>query len=216
MQRADGQNSNENQLQNFSYELKQRNFREGYQTLTEDQIAGSPYLNRQFTESVIVRTDHSVLKNISLRYNIFANRMEFKEKETVLYIPDPYTISRIQIGNQIFVYALYMTSKTVKASYFQLLTEGNYQLLKMYKVTFKNSDVKADIHDSPRFENQEPSYYFRYRDGMAHLISSQKELIKILQPVHEEVIDYIRSNKINARNQSQLIDLMNFTEKVMK
>ncbi len=212
---VNGQDSHVDKLKDIGYTIKKNNFIEGNKTLTEDQIAGSPYLNRQFTKSLIIKEDQSEIRDIPLRYNIFSNRMEFKQNGTVLYIADAYAIKRIILGDKVFVYARYMTSRNIKASYFQCLTEGKYQLLKMYKIAFKSSDNKADNPKSNRFENEPPNYYFRYRNGMSHLIKSQKELIKILQPIPDEIVNYIREKKINPKNEQQLIDLMNYADKVM-
>jgi hypothetical protein len=42
------------------------------------------------------------------------------------------------------------------------------------------------------------------------LVYSQKTLIKVLQPIPQNVIDYIKSNKINTKDENQLIDLMKY------
>ena len=66
--------------------------------------------------------------------------------------------------------------------------------------------------DSMRFEQTEPLYYLRYGKGIAHLAYSQKTLIKTLQPIQQNIVNYIKSNKINTKNEAKLIDLMNFID----
>lgn len=198
--------------------IKQQRFNQERKYLKEEQIAGSPYLDRQFISGLIIKTNNTEFRDIPLRYNIFNNTMEFKQKETILDIADPQTISRIILDNRVFVYAPYKAGKKIRLSYFQLLTEGKFQLLKMYKVAFKGSGEKLMVGDesnSNRFERLLPAYYLRYRNGMAHLIDSQKELIKILQPIPQEVIDFIQANSINTKNEKQLIDLIEYTNKIV-
>jgi hypothetical protein len=68
-------------------------------------------------------------------------------------------------------------------------------------------------NDFSSYENATPYYYLRYGDGMANLIDSQKKLIKILQPIPQEVIDYILKNNIKASDERELIDLMEYINK---
>lgn len=182
--------------------INQNDFNQGTKIINEDQIGGSPYLDKEFKSALIIKTDHTEIKDIFLRYNILKNTMEFKQKETVLFIADPVTISRIIFDNTIFVYCLYKDSKKVRLSYFQLITEGKYQLLKKYNTVFRASDGKTDT--PARFENIQPDYYLRYRDGMAHKIRSRKELIKLIQPISQEVIDYLQQKRINIQNEEEL------------
>lgn len=179
--------------------------------LSEKDIAGSPYLDKQFHESTIIKTNGVKIKDMPLRFNIYNNNMEFKKDGQVFAIAFPSEIQRINMSGKIFIYARYMTPKNVSFGFFQVLYEGDYQLLKKDHANLKTPD-KTNPDDSLRFVKDDPSYYLRYKDGMAHLINSQKALIKRLQPVSQEIIDYIKSNKINTKNEKQLIDLMQFIE----
>ena len=122
-------------------------------------------------------------------------------------------IKRIILGDKVFVYAPYNESKRIRLSYFQLLNEGKYQLLKMYKVVSDGTAENPMANDYSSYEKATPYYYLRYGDGMANLIISQKKLIKILNPVPQEVIDYIMKNNIKATNERELIDLMEYINK---
>ncbi|MDP3644014.1 MAG: hypothetical protein Q8S54_12585 [Bacteroidota bacterium] len=175
----------------------------------ENQISGSPYLYKQFKSCLIIKTDHSEIRDMVLRFNIFRNVMEFKQKETILEIADPTLIRRIVFDSCVFIYAPYTAANKIRLSYFQLLTEGKYQLLKMYKVDYKESGNINDVGpviDSKRFESRQPDYYLRYRSGMAYLLNSRKGLIRAIQPISQEVIDSIQQKKINVHNETELIN----------
>ena len=175
----------------------------------ENQISGNPYLNNQFKSCLIIKTDGSEIRDMSLRFNIFRNAMEFKQKETILEIADPTLISRIVFDSCVFIYAPYTIASKIRLGYFQLLTEGKYQLLKMYKVDFNEKSKINDVGPtsvSNRFESMQPDYYLRYGSGMAYLINSQKGLIRVIQPISQEIIDTILQKKINIRNETELIN----------
>lgn len=183
--------------------------------VTEEQIAGSPYLTRQFITGTIIRTDGTTINDIPLRYNIYGRTMQFKRSGTVLNIVETHNIRQIIMGDKIFIYAPYNASKKIRLSYFQLLNEGKFQLLKMHNVIYKKSGENPGIRDSSRFEPSSPNYYLRYSDGTANLINSQKKLIKLLQPIPQKIIDYIRENNTNISNEKEMIDLLKYTNSLM-
>lgn len=183
--------------------------------LTEKQISGSPYLTKQFITGTIIRTDGTTINDIPLRYNIYDRTMQFKRGGTILYIVETHNIKQIILNNKCFIYAPYNAAKKIRLSYFQVLNEGKFQLLKMYNVIYTKSGENLGIRDSSRFEPSSPSYYLRYSDGIANLITSQKKLIKLLQPIPEKIIDYIRENNININDEKEMIDLLKYTNRVM-
>jgi len=175
----------------------------------QSNLAGSSP-DGQFIPSVIIRNDGTEINDIALRYNVSTNTMQFKRNGTILDIYETNKIKRIILGDKVFVYAPYNESKRIKLSYFELLNEGKYQLLKMYKVIPDETTQKPLANDYISYEKATPYYYLRYGDGMANLIDSQKKLIKILQPVPQEVIDYIMKYNIKPTNEIGLIDLMKY------
>jgi len=189
-------------------------------TFDVKQIDGSAYLNRELVPGIIVQKNGVEFKDMPLRYNIYNQCVEFKQNGTVLSIAEPQKINYIIIGNQKFVYAPFITSRNVKSTYFQQLTNDKFQLLKKYEVVLKKADPKAGINDdggdtSCRFDAPVSSYYLRYQDGMAHRIDSRKQLIKLLQPIPQEIIDYILKNNVDVKNENQLIDLLKYTSEIL-
>ncbi len=175
--------------------------------ITEKDIAGSPFLDRQFQESYILKVNGAEIKNLPLRYNLYNNSMEMIQNGQILTISFPSEIQRINMGGNVFIYAKYTTSKKIGFSFFQVLYEGDYQLLKKDLVILK---TPGNTGDSLRFERSFPQFYLRYGEGMAYLINSQKSLIKRLQPLPLSTIDFIKSNKINAKDEKKLMELMEY------
>jgi len=208
-----GQVGNHSEAKGVGYEvakLNDLNQNHGNKQLEEKDIAGSPFLDRQFQKSYILKTDGVEIKDIFLRYNLYNNNMEFKKDGKVLAIAFPSEIQRIKMGGKIFIYTRYMKPKNVDYGFFQVLYEGDYQLLKKDQVVLKSPSGKTNQNDSLRFEKLPPQFYLLYGNGMAHLVYSQKKLIKTLQPISPQVIDYIKSNKIDTKDEKQLIDLMEY------
>ncbi len=182
----------------------------------ETLISGSPYLSPQFKSALIVKTDGTELNDIPVRYNVFKNTVEFEQNGFTLEIADPHAISRIICDNQILVYALYSAEKKIKSSYFQLLAEGKFQLLKMHKIVLEDMKDKQNVIISgylKQLKTLAPDYYLRFREGTAYRIDSQQKLIRIIQPVPDEVTNHIQTSHINLRNEKELIDLVNYLNK---
>lgn len=195
--------------------IKNLEFNRGKKYLSENEIAGSPYLNKNFIPASIVKTNGTEIKDMSLRYNIYSNTMEFKKEGKALSIAFPSEIFKIRLGGKVFVYSPYMTEKNVSSGYFQMLYEGRYHLLKKYEVVLKMpSETRTQSDDSARFVSTPPHYFLRYGDGMAHLIDSRKKLIKFLQPIPQGLINYIETNKIKMKDEKQLMELMELLEEL--
>lgn len=211
----DGQTLHSQQPKDVGYEisrLKQLVPENFTKLISEKDIAGNPYLDRRFQKSYILKITGAEVKDLSLRYNLYTNNMEFKKDGKIMTLAVPAEIERINMGGKIFIYTRYMTSIDICAGFFQVLYDGSYQLLKKDRAILKMPQDNTNPADSMRFEQTEPLYYLRYGKGIAHLAYSQKTLIKTLQPIQQNIVNYIKSNKINTKNEAKLIDLMNFID----
>jgi len=216
---VNGQNEIHRKVEDIGQEfaLKQhREFSNNDKYIDENEIAGSPYLNKEFKSSYILKINGGEIRDMVLRYNIYNDEMEFKKDGKVMSIAFPHEVVRINMSGKVFIYKPYMTARNVSSGYFQVLYEGDYQLLKREQVKLKSPSEKTYQDDSLRFERTPPQFYLRYGDEMAHCVNSQKTLIKVLQPISQNVINYIKSNKINTKHEKQLIELMEYMDQNTK
>lgn len=204
-----------NKIEAVNIEIAKERFLEsdkGVSYLTEKEIGGSPYLDKQFQECYILKTNGTEIRDMPLRYNIYKNTMEFKKDGKVLEIAVPSEIQRINMGGKVFIYTRYMTPRNVMSGFFQVLYDGNLQLLKKHQVVLNSTSEKTESGNSYVFVSRSPQFYLRFNNGMPRLVYSQKTLIKVLQPIPQGIIDYIKSNRINASDEAQLIVLMGYME----
>lgn len=210
-----GQVANHSETKDVGYDfakLKNHILNQGNKYLDEKDIAGSAYLYKQFQPSYILKINGAEIKDMPLRYNIYNDQMELKKDGKVMSIALPNEVERINMGGKVFIYKPFRTAKNVSAGYFQVLYEGDYQLLKKEQVKLRSPSDKTNPDDSLRFERTFPQFYLRYGNGMALFIYSQKTLIRVLQPISQDVIDYIKSNRIKTKDENQLIDLMEYMD----
>lgn len=210
---ASGQESHLRQAEKIKMEMDKNPDSDSQEkkSLNEKDIAGTQYLDKNFQESYILKVNGIEIKDMLLRYNIYSDNMEFRKDGQIFVIAFPSEIHRVKLNGKAFIYEQYQLLNKVAHGYFEVLREGDFQLLKKYITKLKIPE-KRDNEDSLRFVRQSPAYYFRRGEGKIYLIGSQKQLVKVIQPVHQPVIDFIKTNKINGKDESKLISLMEFLE----
>ena len=210
--RVSGQESEKKQFDQIKIEIYKNDFqsRNGKKIDAKD-ISGTPYLDNNFQKAYILKINGTEIKDVLLRYNAYSDNMEFKKDGTNYAIAFPSEIYRIKLGDLSFIYTQYQSATKIKHGYFQLLHEGTYCLLKKYRSVVKFPE-RFDSKDSIRFVRLSPAYFIRHGEGNSYEITSQKQLIKLLQPIHQPVIDYIKANNINGKYESKLTSLMEYLE----
>jgi hypothetical protein len=186
--------------------------------LTEKDIEGSPYLNAKFVSGTILKKNNVKFKEIPLRFNIYDNSVEFHQEGKILKIADPENVIEVKIGTDKFVYSTFSVSKKLDRSFFQVLCEGKYRLLKLYKIKVNGLDGNRGSflpNDVPEFSRLPDEYYLLYRNGTAQQITNRKKLIKLLQPAPDKIVEFIKSDKFNFANEKQLIQLVESVNMIM-
>lgn len=210
--RVSGQESEKKQLDQIKIEIYKNDFQsQKGKKIDAKDIGGTPYLDNNFQKAYILKINGTEIKDVLLRYNTYSDNMEFREDGTNYAIAFPSEIYRLKLGDLSFIYTQYQSATKIKHGYFQLLHEGTYYLLKKYRSVVKFPE-RFDSGDSIRFVKQSPTYYLKHGEGNSYEINSQKQLIKLLQPIHQPVIDYIKANNINGKDESKLINLMEYLD----
>lgn len=70
--------------------------------ITEDQIAGSPYLKKEFENGSIYTVQRQQYNEIPLRYNIYNDNLEFKTPDNeIMALSAPEIVEKAVVGNTI-------------------------------------------------------------------------------------------------------------------
>lgn len=178
--------------------------------LTEKDIKGSPYLNKDFIPATVYTNKNIHYTSIPLRYNIFNDVMEFRlPNDSVLAISNPNIIRKIEIGGQTFIY-LYTDMKN--GGYYSLKVEGKAQLLSKYNVKF-NDEVPAGAFQQekpPSFQLRANSYFIKMKDNFPARISKKKDLKRIFGDRSAEMLSYFKYEKLNLHEEADLIQLVEY------
>lgn len=198
---------------NFSLEQFERNVmaekaHRMNQGMTYDDISGSPYFSDEFTEGEVKMPDGNTYQGVMLRYDIYSDRIEFKDKKgQVLEILEPERYDRFLLGGKTFRYVLYEAGNKTGKSYMQMLGGGKLTLYKKLRIDFKDAQKPQAYKEAEpaQFIAMPADYYLSVDSGQAKKIKSQKETIDLLRSVKPDLTNYVKKEKLNLNKEDDLL-----------
>jgi hypothetical protein len=171
------------------------------------EFQGTPYLTETF-DSANVHTTKGVFRGVPMRYNIYEDYLEFKNKD-VTYILDPkLDIIKVDFGSNRFV-----VEKTVKMKlgFFELLDSGKVTLVAKMGVYYREPQPTKGIVDAVpgTFTRKGDEYMYRIEKGQLNEIGSIKKMIESFPDKHNELKEFARKERI-SKNKEDLIKLVQF------
>mgnify|MGYP001362122166 FL=1 len=170
-----------------------------------------PYLNNEFIEGQILTKDNVILKG-RLRYNMYADEMEFIVKDNVYWIDNQDRIETIKYADHSFIYYLKGEDKFDKGDYYEVMVDGPAKLLLRRRVILLDAVPAKPYQDPkpPRFENQRDAFYLMRFQGEPEKISSKKELLKLMSDKQNDIKSFIKKNKISTNKLDDLIQVVSY------
>ncbi len=185
--------------------------------LEKIEYIGSPYVNKNFERGNIYLNSKLIVEEVPLRYNAFADEMEFKESLNDLD-EDSKALTKspevdIEIGNTLYVFVPYQGG-IEKGGYFEALVRGEkYDLFKKYNKKFSEGR-KAQTSmtkDMPAKFTDNPVYYLVSDEGVFYELPTKKRAFsKVFLKKENEINDYIKDNKLDIKNEKDLIKIINY------
>ncbi len=202
------------QMEDYLNQVRLDHAREGMNKNMYKDVEGSPFLPKEFREGKIQIKDEGLYSG-KLRYDMYANEMQYIAKENIYAVAFPKDIEFIEIEDLKFIYTPYilaLSGSDLKESYFVVLMNGNCKLLAKKEVLLQDAEAeKPYIPAKPaRFIQKKDNYYIKKNDLPAVKISSRKSLIEILEDKKTEVLPFIKKEKISHKNPEDLKKLIEY------
>jgi len=181
--------------------------------LSENEIQGSPYLKDEFITGTIFTTSKTQYVNISLRYNIYNDQLEFKNPEgVILAVATPEIVEKVDFGDFTMVYVPYSNVKKIRRGFFKVLEEGDASLYSRSEIIFKEATKPAAYKEAEqaKFVNKPDSYYIRVGLEQAMKVGNKKDVIEIFPKHQDEVSSFIKKNKIKTNKTESLKKLVQY------
>jgi len=189
----------------FTEYVDRFNTNEIYDINAPGAYQGSPYYNNSFLLGNVYYNNKLLQKNIALRYNVFADEMEFKKSITddddsaqaIIKSQDIF----VTIGSVAFVF---IPSK----GYFEAIYDGiNYSFIKKITKKYYPPRPAANTYDQGALASfQEKETYFIYtKEGAIYEFpKSKNKRLKVFGNSQKEVSKYIKENKLNIEKEKDL------------
>jgi hypothetical protein len=169
--------------------------------LNEENIVGSPYLNREFENGSIYTVQQQQYNDIQLRYNIYNDDLEFKTPDNqIMALAAPEIVEKAVLGNNVLTYSHYFMANKTKTGFFLIVEEGKATLFAKPVVAFQKSTEPAAYKEAEpaKFVKKPDEYYIRIGAEQAVPISSKKDLIASFPDNRDKIESFINKNKIKT------------------
>jgi len=181
------------------------NTNEIYDINSPDIYQGSPYYNNSFLLGNVYYNNELLQKNIALRFNVFADEMEFKksiadadsEAQAIVKSQDIF----VTINGVAFVF---LPSK----GYFEVIYDGiNFSYIKKVAKKYYPARPPANSYDQGALATfQDKETFFLYtKEGMIYEFpKSKSKKLKVFGDSQKEVNKYIKENKLDINKEKDL------------
>ncbi len=183
-------------------------------------VKGSPYINSEFVAAKISINDQLVL---AVRYNAISDEFEVKKDDKQVYLLNK-SLKDIQLYllNEKKTYQLidYVDAEkeggSIMSGYFVHLgnPNNNIKFLKKEQVKFYEEKKATSSYDQTKpaeFKRKSDDYYVKIGDAKpVKLSSDKKDLAEMFPKQKEEILDYIKSEKLKLNNEDDFTKLSVF------
>ncbi len=181
--------------------------------LQTSDIAGSPYLSKNFRNGSVWTKQKVKYINIPLRYNAFSDAIEFENaKGEPMEIKFPESIKEVKIGDTVWVYRPYRVDKKVRKGYFQLLNRGKAEGLVRYRIEFQKAQPAGAYKgpQPPAFVSLPPSLYVGIDGRPAVEVHNTKTLIRLLGNHQKALQMFAKKENIKIRRAKDLKQILEY------
>src|SRR5688572_4082641 len=162
--------------------------------ITYHEVEGSPFLDENFVPGDI-SSFQGKYKGIPMRYNIFEDYIEFKQKDVIYILAAGHNIQKVILGNETFVVDEHEVKGRVKFGFLTLLDSGKVTLLSKKTVLFTpHREPKAlESSSTPaQFTRANDLFYYKIGKGDVLRVGSLKNFIDSLPDKKEEMARYAK------------------------
>ncbi|HQI46835.1 MAG TPA: hypothetical protein PLC59_12335 [Bacteroidales bacterium] len=176
--------------------------------ITYNDIEGSPYLYKEFSDAIIYSIDTQAVK-LPLRYNIYTNEMEYQLDGNTYTIGNPSIINKIMLGEHVFVYLKFIG----KGGYFELLETGKCFLVQKRAIKYNPPEAPKAVVGStipPKFTKETDVYYTILNDSTPVKVENMKSLLNTLSDQKTSLENFIEKEKIKNVKRENLIQIIKY------
>jgi len=169
---------------------------------------GTPFLTGQKNGCKLILEDKTEYDNVSLRYNIYDDELEFEKKEQFYKVPKDKLFAEFYIDDHHFRYFWNFKDKKYKPGYLEILVKKDkIYLLKKHHVDLIEATKEEPYKEAKpaQFIPRKPLYFIGFNNEPLKEFKSEKELYELI-PEHSIMLkEHIKKNKLKFRNEEDIV-----------
>lgn len=176
-------------------------------------VEGSPHASIDFVAGTVITKSDIRYEQVPLRFNIYANEMEFKTADgSVFFLAMPEIINEILINGDKYVYVPYTYGGRLLRGYFRIAAAGKASLLIRQNINLKEAEPPAPYKEAQpaRFIKMPDEYFVRIGEAEAVKISNRKELLTALSDKSSQMDLFIKKNKTKFNREEDLLQAIKY------
>lgn len=167
------------------------------------------YLDKEWLEGEAILLDGERMQG-TFRYNICGQKMEGIVEGDTFAFARPGELRSIHIGNKEFVYRNFMRSDgELAAAWFEILCQGDCSLLMRRYIKYRVTDGDDDHTDDLLYRIDE-YYSCKGKRVLERVYQTRKDVLTTLGEHENAVAAYMRSEKLNVREQDDLVRIFRY------
>ena len=178
----------------------------------DPKLKGSPYLFEGWAKGSVVLEDGKSYNDLGLMYDVLADRVIFKsdigKMQAFTVRVKEFTIDTDK-GQHTFRSGFPAIDGGSDRSYYQVLAEGNTKLLKRTTKQITEAIEPGAITMSKKLQDN-IKYYVLIDNKIVRVKKDKKAILALLKNKSAELENYISSNKLNFKNEDDIVKLVNY------
>jgi len=164
------------------------------------------YLDDQWLPGQVAVKDGNTMDGL-LRYNIYHQKVEAIVDADTFAFAKPGELNWVMIGDNKFIFSSYLRNDLeVANTWFEVLCEGECDLLLRHYIKYRIEDGDDDPSNDQMYRLE--AYYSRKNDESGERLNpSKKDIPLVLLDHQEELSAYLKENKLNLKDQEDLVKL---------
>lgn len=181
---------------------------------------GSMFISEQYLPAKASNNNGTTLL---LRYNAYSDLFEVSnpQEQSVKVLPkQPNVIVTFSQNNESYVYETYKTEKgETVTGYLNIISDNpKVKIYKRERIYLQQGSVPANSYQTakaPAYKKAADEYYVKVADGEATFFDDKKDYAKLIPGKSKEVLEFIKTNKINVENATDLQKLAEYSASVL-
>lgn len=177
-------------------------------SLTYDEVVGSPYASANFSLAKIAEN----YEKMPVRYNSYADQIEFQKDGTIMILPKDSKFSRIEITSPKQTLVNLETNDELKGYFYEIVND-KVSLYKKVKTKFIDAVPASNTYSSDKpalFKVADPIFYIKTDVGFIKKPKNQKDVIAQFPDRKDALSIFFRENKIKFSDEQDLKKLVSF------